>query len=51
MKLKVDLVAEQVLAEGAADDRLHGMLGNNVHLDAISIFATVITVWALLNLV
>lgn len=32
MQLQVNLVAENILTQGAADDRLHGMLGHDVQL-------------------
>lgn len=50
MQLQVNLVAQDILAQRAADDRLHGMLGHHVELHAVSIFAAVVAIRTLLNL-
>lgn len=50
MQLQVNLVAQDILAQWAADDRLHGMLGHHVELHAVSIFAAVVAIRTLLNL-
>lgn len=50
MQLQVNLVAQDVLAQWAADHRLHGMLGHDVELHAVGVFAAVVAIRALLNL-
>ena len=50
MQLQVNLITEDILTQGAGDDRLHGMLGHDVQLQTVCVLATVITVWALLHL-
>lgn len=50
MQLQVNLVAQDILAQWAADDWLHGMLGHHVELHAVSIFAAVVAIRTLLNL-
>lgn len=50
MQLQVDLVAQDVLAQWAADHRLHGMLGHDMELHAVGVFAAVVAIRALLNL-
>lgn len=50
MQLQVNLVAQDVLAQWAADDWLHGMLGHHVELHAVSIFAAIVAIRTLLNL-
>lgn len=50
MQLQMNLVAQDVLAQRAADHRLHGMLGHDMKLHAVGVFAAVVAVRALLNL-
>lgn len=50
MQLQVNLVAQDILAQWAADHWLHGMLGHHMELHAVSIFTAVVAVWTLLNL-
>lgn len=50
MQLQVNLVAQDILAQRAANHRLHGMLGHHMELHAIGIFTAVVAVWTLLNL-
>ena len=50
MQLQMNLVTQDVLAQWAADHRLHGMLGHHMKLHAVGIFAAVIAVRTLLDL-
>lgn len=50
MKLEMHFVAEDILAEGAADDRLHWMLWQDVHLDAIWVPTVVVTIRTMIEL-
>lgn len=50
MQLQVNLVAQDILAQRATDNRLHGMLRHHVELHAVSIFATIVAIRTLLNL-
>lgn len=43
-------VAEDILAEGTADNRLHRMLGQDMHLNTISVPAIVVTIRTLIKL-
>lgn len=50
MKLEMHFVAEDILAEGAADNRLHWMLRQDMHLDTIWVPTIVVTVRTLIEL-
>lgn len=50
MQLEVHFVAEDVLAEGTADDRLHWVLWQNVHLDTTLVPTIVVTIRTLIEL-
>lgn len=50
MQLQMNLVAQDVLAQWAADHWLHGMLGHDMKLHTVGVFAAVVAVRALLNL-
>lgn len=50
MQLQVNLVAQDILAQRAADNWLHGMLRHHVELHAVSVFATIVAIRTLLNL-
>lgn len=50
VQLQMNLVAQHVLAQRAADHRLHGMLGHDVKLHPVGVFAAVVAVRALLHL-
>lgn len=50
MKLEVHLVAKDVLAEGTADDRLHWVLWQDVHLDTTLVPTIVVTIRTLIEL-
>lgn len=50
MKLEMHFVAEDILAEGAADNRLHWMLWQDMHLDTIWVPTIVVTVRTLIEL-
>lgn len=50
MQLQVYLVAQDILAQWAADNWLHGMLGHHMELHTIGIFTAVVAIWTLLNL-
>lgn len=51
VELQVDLVAQDVLAQWAADHwLLHGMLGHHVELYPVGVFTAVVTIGALLHL-
>lgn len=51
VELQVDLVAQDVLAQWAADHwLLHGMLGHHVELYPVGVFTAVVTIGALLRL-
>lgn len=50
MQLQVNLVAQDILAQRAADNRLHGMLRHHVELHAVRVFAAVVAIRTLLNL-
>ena len=50
MQLQVNLVAQDILAQWAANHWLHGMLGHHVELHTVGIFTAVVAIWTLLNL-
>lgn len=50
MKLEMHFVAEDILAEGAADNRLHRMLWQDMHLDTIWVPTIVVTIRTLIEL-
>lgn len=50
MKLEMHFVAEDILAEGAADNRLHWMLWQDMHLDTIWVPTIVVTIRTLIEL-
>lgn len=50
MQLQVNLVAQDILAQRAADNRLHGMLRHHMELHAVRVFATIVAIRTLLNL-
>lgn len=50
MQLQMNLVAQDVLAQWAADHWLHRMLGHDMQLHTVGVFAAVVAVRALLNL-
>lgn len=50
MQLQVNLVAQDILAQWAADHWLHGMLGHHMELHTVGIFTAVVAIWTLLNL-
>ena len=50
MQLQMNLVAQDVLAQWAADHRLHRVLGHHMKLHAVGVFAAVIAVRTLLDL-
>lgn len=50
VQLQVHLVAEDVLAEWTADDRLHRVLRQDVHLDAALVPTVVVTIRTLIEL-
>lgn len=50
MQLEVHFVAEDVLAEGTADDGLHRVLGQDVHLDTTLVPTIVVTIRTLKEL-
>lgn len=50
MQLQVNLVAQNILAQWAADHWLHGMLGHDMELHTVGIFTAVVAIWTLLNL-
>lgn len=50
VQLQVHLVAEDVLAEGTADHRLHRVLRQDVHLDATLVPTVVVTIRTLIEL-
>lgn len=50
MQLQVNLVAQDILAQWAADDWLHGMLGHHMELHTVGIFTAVVAIWTLLDL-
>lgn len=50
MQLQVNLVAQDILTQWAADHWLHGMLGHHMELHTVSVIAAVVAIGALLNL-
>lgn len=50
MQLQVNLVAQDVLAQWAANHWLHGMLGHHMELHTVSIFTAVVAIGTLLSL-
>lgn len=50
MQLQMHFVAENILAKGAGYHRLHRMLGEDMHLDAIRVLAAVVAVGTLIAL-
>ena len=50
MQLQVNLVAQDILAQSAADNRLHGMLGHHMELHTVGVFTAVVAIRTLLNL-
>lgn len=50
MQLQVNLVAQDILAQWAADNWLHGMLGHHMELHTVCVFTAVVAIWTLLNL-
>lgn len=50
MKLEMHFVAEDILAEGAADNRLHWVLWQDMHLDTIWVPTIVVTIRTLIEL-
>lgn len=50
MQLEVELVAEQVLTEGAPEHRLNGVLGHGMYPQPVDIRVAVLTVGALVHL-
>lgn len=50
MQLQVNLVAQDILAQWAANHWLHGMLGHHMELHTVGIFTAVVAIWTLLNL-
>lgn len=50
MQLEVHFVAEDVLAKGTADDGLHRVLRQDMHLDATLVPTIVVTIRTLIEL-
>lgn len=50
MQLQMNLVAQDILAQWAADHWLHGMLGHDMKLHTVGVFTAVVAVRTLLNL-
>lgn len=50
MELQVNLVAQDILAQWAADHRLYGMLGHHMEVHTVRVFTAVVAIWTLLNL-
>lgn len=50
MQLEVHLVAEDILAEGAAEDGLRRVLRQDVHLDSTLVPTIVVTIRTLIEL-
>lgn len=50
VQLEVHLVAEYILAEGTADDRLHRVLRQDMHLDTTLVPTIVVTIRTLIEL-
>lgn len=50
MQLEVHFVAEDILAEGTADDRLYRVLWQDMHLDPTLVPTIVVTIRTLVEL-
>ena len=50
MQLEVHFVAEDILAEGTADDRLYRVLRQDMHLDPTLVPTIVVTIRTLVEL-
>lgn len=50
VQLQMHFVTENILAERAGNHRLHGMLGDDVHLNPVGVFAAVVAVGTLIAL-